>query len=162
MNRTIEIIIGTTGEIQIDAVGFKGPDCEKPTKFLEEALGVVGQKIKKPEYHQRRHQEPAEDWGVKTFSFLWTAKLRAAIGKAAPKAGYHMSLVAEDRQKVIAAVNQGIDAYLEACFVPGRGDSFRFQTPKGIQGKNLRASPGVQGLAKVPARPGSPAHGIRR
>src|ERR1035438_857337 len=53
MNRTIEIIIGTTGEIQIDAVGFKGPDCEKATRFLEEALGVLCQKIKKPEYHQR-------------------------------------------------------------------------------------------------------------
>ena len=53
MNRTIGIIIGTTGEIQIDAVGFKGPDCEKATQFLEQALGVVGQKIKKPEYHQR-------------------------------------------------------------------------------------------------------------
>ena len=52
MSRTIEIIIGTTGEIQIDAVGFKGPDCEKATAFLEEALGVVGQKRKKPEYHQ--------------------------------------------------------------------------------------------------------------
>ena len=51
-NRTIEIIITLAGEIQIDAVGFKGPDCEKATKFLEEALGVVGQKIKKPEYHQ--------------------------------------------------------------------------------------------------------------
>ena len=52
-NRTIEIIIAPSGEIQIDAVGFKGPDCEKATRFLEEALGVVGQKIKKPEYHQR-------------------------------------------------------------------------------------------------------------
>ena len=40
-------------DIQIDAVGFKGPDCKKATKFLEEALGVVGQKIKKPESHQR-------------------------------------------------------------------------------------------------------------
>jgi hypothetical protein len=52
MNRTIEIIIGTIGEIQIDAVGFKGPDCEKATAFLEQALGVVGNKMKKPEYHQ--------------------------------------------------------------------------------------------------------------
>ena len=52
MNRTIEIIIGTTGEIQIDAAGFKRPDCEKATKFLEEALGVVRQKTKKPDYHQ--------------------------------------------------------------------------------------------------------------
>jgi hypothetical protein len=51
MKRTIEIIIGTTGEIQIDAVGFKGPDCEKATAFLEEALGVVGKKVKKTEYH---------------------------------------------------------------------------------------------------------------
>jgi hypothetical protein len=46
MNRTIEIIIGSTGEIQIDAVGFKGPDCEQATRFLEEALGAVGKKIK--------------------------------------------------------------------------------------------------------------------
>jgi len=38
MNRTIKIIIGTTGEIQIDAVGFKGPDCEQATRFLEEAF----------------------------------------------------------------------------------------------------------------------------
>ena len=53
MKRTIEIIIGPGGELQIDAVGFKGPDCEQATKFLEGALGVVGQKTKKPEYHQR-------------------------------------------------------------------------------------------------------------
>ena len=53
MNRTIEIIIAPGGEIQIDAIGFKGPDCEKATQFLEAALGVVGQKRKKPEYHQQ-------------------------------------------------------------------------------------------------------------
>jgi hypothetical protein len=52
MNRTIEIIIGATGEIQIDAVGFKGPDCEQATAFLEEALGSVGKKVKKSEFHQ--------------------------------------------------------------------------------------------------------------
>jgi hypothetical protein len=53
MNRTIEIIIQPTGELQIDAVGFKGADCDQATKFLEEALGVVAQKRKKPEYHQQ-------------------------------------------------------------------------------------------------------------
>jgi Protein of unknown function (DUF2997) len=52
MKKTIEIIIGIEGEIQIDAVGFKGPDCAKATQFLEEALGVVGKKTKQPEYHQ--------------------------------------------------------------------------------------------------------------
>ena len=51
-SRTIEIVVGVGGEIQIDAVGFKGPDCEQATRFLEEALGVVGQKVKKPEFHQ--------------------------------------------------------------------------------------------------------------
>jgi len=51
-NHTIEIIIGTSGEIQIEALNFKGPDCERATAFLEEALGVVGKKVKKPEFHQ--------------------------------------------------------------------------------------------------------------
>ena len=53
MKQTIEIIIAPDGAIQIDAVGFKGADCEHATRFLEEALGVVQQKQKKPEYHQR-------------------------------------------------------------------------------------------------------------
>ncbi len=61
--KTVEVIVGTTGEIQIDSIGFKGPDCEKATKFLEEALGVVGQKIKKPEYHQHSTQRTQQRIG---------------------------------------------------------------------------------------------------
>ena len=60
MKRTIEIIITPQGQVQIDAMGFKGPDCELATAFLEEALGVVGAKQKKPEFHQsaqKRHQQ---------------------------------------------------------------------------------------------------------
>jgi len=72
---------------------------------------------------------------MKTFSFIWTDKLCGAIAKAAPKAGNAMSLVGNDQQPVIAAVNQGIDSRLEACFVPARGDRFMFQTPEGIRGK---------------------------
>jgi hypothetical protein len=72
---------------------------------------------------------------MKTFSFIWTDKLGLAIAEAAPKRGYSMSLVGEDQPTVIAAVNQGIDAYLEACFVPGPGDSFRLKTPPGILGR---------------------------
>ena len=66
---------------------------------------------------------------------MWSDKLRDAIGKAAPQRGYAMSLAGEDRQKVIAAVNQGIDARLEACFMPTRGDRFQVQTPAGIRGR---------------------------
>ena len=51
--RTIEVTVSPIGEIQIDAVGFKGGDCEQATKFLEEALGVVQEKQQKPEFHQR-------------------------------------------------------------------------------------------------------------
>jgi len=53
MKPTIEIIIGPTGEITIDAVGFKGADCQKATKFLEEALGVIGGRTRKADYYTR-------------------------------------------------------------------------------------------------------------
>ena len=62
---------------------------------------------------------------MKTFSFGWSARLGAAIAKAAPMRGYPMSLVGEERQACKNAVNQGIDSHLEACFVPARGDSYR-------------------------------------
>jgi hypothetical protein len=53
MKRTIEITVAPTGEISIEAVAFKGADCEQATRYLEEALGAVGARTKKPEYHQR-------------------------------------------------------------------------------------------------------------
>jgi len=52
MKKTIEITVKASGEIQIDAVGFKGADCDRATKFLEEALGQVSGKARKPEYLQ--------------------------------------------------------------------------------------------------------------
>ena len=53
MKRTIEITVSPTGELSIDALGFKGSGCEQATKFIEEALGVQAQKVRKPEYQQR-------------------------------------------------------------------------------------------------------------
>jgi hypothetical protein len=52
MKRTIEIIISPAGEIAIDAIGFKGPDCAQATKFLEQALGTAQTEVRKPEYLQ--------------------------------------------------------------------------------------------------------------
>lgn len=46
-----------------------------------------------------------------------------------------MSLVGEDHEPLMAAVNQGIDGYLEACFCPERGDSYEFRMPEGIAGR---------------------------
>lgn len=69
------------------------------------------------------------------YTACWTDELGAAITAAAPKRGYRMSLTGEDGRTVVSAVNQGIDAHLEACFIPDRGDSFGFQKPAGIQGR---------------------------
>ena len=56
--KTIEIIVQKDGSLKIDALGFSGPDCEKATRFLEEALGKQTGKQKKPEhYRQVRRQQ---------------------------------------------------------------------------------------------------------
>lgn len=53
MKRSIEVIVQPDGQIAIEAMGFSGPDCEKATAFLEQALGVATDRRKKPEYHKR-------------------------------------------------------------------------------------------------------------
>ncbi len=54
MNKsTIEIVVSPAGDISINAIGFKGADCEKATQALEEALGAVTDRVKKPEYYAR-------------------------------------------------------------------------------------------------------------
>ena len=57
MKPVIEVVVSPAGDICIDAVGFKGADCEKATRFLEDALGVCTKRQRKHEYHQNRvHQ----------------------------------------------------------------------------------------------------------
>lgn len=51
MARTIEVIVHTDGSLKIDAVGFQGADCENATAFLEQELGMVAGRQRKPEYH---------------------------------------------------------------------------------------------------------------
>src|SRR5262249_3213824 len=48
-----QIIVEITpeGEVQIDAIGFKGTACEKATAEIEKALGLPATRKKKPEYH---------------------------------------------------------------------------------------------------------------
>ena len=53
MKPTIEIVVSPNGDFTVEGVGFKGADCEKATRFIEEALGVVSPKVHKPEFHQR-------------------------------------------------------------------------------------------------------------
>ena len=51
--RSIEVIVNVDGSLVVDAIGFKGPDCEKATRFLEEALGRIAAKQRKPAYNGR-------------------------------------------------------------------------------------------------------------
>lgn len=51
--RSIEVIVNVDGSLVVDAIGFKGPDCEKATRFLEEALGRIANKQRKPAYNER-------------------------------------------------------------------------------------------------------------
>jgi hypothetical protein len=53
MKQTIEVIVSPTGDISINSLGFRGADCEKATQALEEALGAVSNRVKKPEYYSR-------------------------------------------------------------------------------------------------------------
>jgi len=54
MNKpSIDVIVNADGSLIIDAIGFKGPACEKATRFLEEALGQIATKQRKPAYNER-------------------------------------------------------------------------------------------------------------
>ena len=62
--KAIEIIINTSGQLTINATGFSGSDCEKATAFLEQALGHLTAKQRKPEWHQRNHRKNQQEAGV--------------------------------------------------------------------------------------------------
>jgi hypothetical protein len=55
--RTVEVVVNTDGMLEIEAVGFNGADCEKATRFLDQALGVAKSRKKKPEYYRRAKQQ---------------------------------------------------------------------------------------------------------
>lgn len=62
-SKSIEVIVDATGQIKIDAVGFQGADCEKATAFLEDALGQVGSRQRKPEYLRRNRSVTKQQVG---------------------------------------------------------------------------------------------------
>lgn len=53
MKKSIIIEVAIGGAITVEGVGFKGVECEKATQAFEQALGVVKQNTKKPEFYQR-------------------------------------------------------------------------------------------------------------
>jgi hypothetical protein len=54
--KQILIEVSATGEVKIEAAGFKGQACEKATEAIEKALGVAGKRTRKPDYCQGNTQ----------------------------------------------------------------------------------------------------------
>ena len=63
-SRSIEVIVNADGSLVVDAIGFKGPDCEKATRFLEEALGRIVVKQRKPAYSERNQMRRQQRVGL--------------------------------------------------------------------------------------------------
>ena len=52
-NKEIIIDIDPKGEVDIEAIGFKGGTCEKALAPIEEAIGEVKSRKRKPEFYQK-------------------------------------------------------------------------------------------------------------
>ena len=61
--KTIELTVEPNGQINIEAVGFSGPDCEKATAFLEQVLGKATHKRHTPDYYRRTHVQQRQRLG---------------------------------------------------------------------------------------------------
>ncbi len=62
--KVVEIVIQPSGQLTINAAGFSGTDCEKATAFLEQALGKLTAKQRKPEFYQRNQRTHQQKVGV--------------------------------------------------------------------------------------------------
>jgi hypothetical protein len=57
------VIVTPEGRLKIEAMGFSGPDCEKATAFLEQALGEPGTRHKKIEYYGQARSHASQKVG---------------------------------------------------------------------------------------------------
>jgi hypothetical protein len=65
VSRRIHVKISPTGEITVEAEGFKGKGCEAATKAIEDALGKPREHTRKPDFwrqsqHRQAHQQLGE------------------------------------------------------------------------------------------------------
>lgn len=51
--RRIHVRVSPTGEVNVEALGFQGSGCEAATMAIEEALGTVRQRTRKPDFWRR-------------------------------------------------------------------------------------------------------------
>jgi len=62
--RRIHVRVSPEGEITVEAHGFQGKGCEAATKAIEDALGKVRERARKPDYwRQSRHTRNQQQLG---------------------------------------------------------------------------------------------------
>lgn len=54
--RSIHVRVSPAGEITVEAQGFTGRGCEAATAAIEEALGKVSAKTRKPEFWRQEQR----------------------------------------------------------------------------------------------------------
>lgn len=55
--KKLNIKISPEGDVEIDAQGFRGPECEEATRDIERAIGTVQDRKRKDEYYQQPQQD---------------------------------------------------------------------------------------------------------
>ncbi len=69
MSRRILVRVSPTGETTVEAEGFHGKGCESATQAIEQALGSVRDRTRKPDYwrqaqNTRNEQQLGEGGGA--------------------------------------------------------------------------------------------------
>ncbi len=57
MARVIEVVVSPTGDATVQTRGYTGGDCLLASKFLEQALGTVGNDHKTAEFYAAAETE---------------------------------------------------------------------------------------------------------
>jgi hypothetical protein len=68
MSRKIHVRVTPTGEITVEAEGFKGNGCEAATKAIEDTLGKPRERTRKPDFWRQsqrlQHHQPLGEGGL--------------------------------------------------------------------------------------------------
>ena len=51
MSKTIEITVLPGGQTKVETKGFTGAECQQASRFIERALGQVGEEVLKSEFY---------------------------------------------------------------------------------------------------------------
>jgi hypothetical protein len=65
MMKKIEVRISPDGEVEIEAIGFTGDGCLKATQAVEEELGTVTDRRRKPEFFRKSADTQQRDTRAK-------------------------------------------------------------------------------------------------